>query len=577
MALARLWIGAAAALASSAARALAAAGLCAAAALAARAVYAGFVTLPLRRLPGPWYTKITGLERKLYAWRHREHHYFMLMFERYGPLVRVAPDKVGVGEVGMFRKMMASHDLTKSKMYSDFALAGENVFTTRSPDFNKIRRRQMGPAFAASHIHRMEPLIMAEGVDRLCQLFDAQIRAASDGSKRARAATNVHRAFTMMTTDLISSLVFGRPLDGVNALIRAVEAPQAHGGAWAERHGSSGDDSDCDGDGDGDGDGNDDCGGEKREPIIGAMIGTMLLMGLVAELPFLRWLPARFAPRALAQLYAMRDRYLGFAYNAVVGYRRRMARAGAKRADGAGRVDILGMLIAAEDPETGARMTDWEIASESTVLLAAGTDTSANVLANCVRLLLLHPDAMSRARAEVRDAFPDGAQTITYAAATERLPFLGAVIWETLRLRSSSSGAWPRDAPRAGGITLGGHYIPPGAVLYGSVGGANLNPDTWAAPKAFVPERFLGPAGEARRRDVVSFGSGVRLCPGRRLAMVEITMALSTLLHKYDFGLVAPPAADDDYYSQLEEVCHITTGFANSERDFTFYVSARSD
>ncbi|KAJ2362915.1 hypothetical protein H4S01_004560 [Coemansia sp. RSA 2610] len=525
----------------------------------------GFFISPLRHIPGPWYTKLTGIERKYYAWRHKEHHYFMRLFERYGPIVRVGPSKVGVGEISMFRKLMSSHEMTKSQMYTDFSAVGENIFTTRSPEFNKTRRRQIGPAFAPAYVRRMEPLVRAAGIEQVCRLFDTQICAAKleHGEGRPRALTNLYYAFTMMATDVVSSLAYGRSFGAVDTLIAQAEAPLRLSEQNTPRQSQeSAEDKQIAGF----------AAQETPQTVLEYMLGTMMLMGLMAEAPFIDKLPVRLLPAGIRTLYMLRDKFMRFSCATVARYRAWMQ--GAEKLSG-GRNDILSAYITARDPETGATLSDREIASESTVLLAAGTDTTANLMVNCVRLLLRHPAKYARVRAELQNAFPGGAATIGFLEAQAKLPYLNAVIYETMRLRASTSGVWPRDSPRRTGVTIGGYFVPPGVVICGSIGGVHMNPETWPQPKAFAPERFLGSHGELRKRNVVAFSAGIRVCPGRHLAIMELTMALSTVLLKYELAPVDEPK-HADYFDEVDEVCHITTTFRQPERDCNFLISHSS-
>ncbi|KAJ2804748.1 hypothetical protein H4R20_002378, partial [Coemansia guatemalensis] len=131
---------------------------------------------------------------------------------------------------------MSTYDMPKSQMYSDFAVVGENIFTTRRQEFNKARRRQVGPAFSVGYVRRMEPIIMTEGVDRVCRLIDIQLRVAcatntSDEAQQheqpqsqQKVLCNIYNAFSTMTTDLISSLAFGKRFGALDMLIEKEES-----------------------------------------------------------------------------------------------------------------------------------------------------------------------------------------------------------------------------------------------------------------------------------------------------------------------------------------------------------------
>jgi len=64
----------------------------------------------------------------------------------------------------------------------------------------------------------------------------------------------------------------------------------------------------------------------------------------------------------------------------------------------------------------------------------------------------------------------------------------------------------------------------------------------------FVPERWLDEGAERGRLKRLSmpFGAGPRICPGRYLALLEIKLAMATLLGRFDIESIdtsdgAPP------------------------------------
>ncbi|KAJ2865922.1 hypothetical protein FB639_005065, partial [Coemansia asiatica] len=64
----------------------------------------------------------------------------------------------------MFKKTMGSR-MAKSKMYEDFAVVGENIFTTRNREFNRMRRGQMGKVFKHPSVVQMQQLVYEDGID----------------------------------------------------------------------------------------------------------------------------------------------------------------------------------------------------------------------------------------------------------------------------------------------------------------------------------------------------------------------------------------------------------------------------
>jgi cytochrome P450 len=68
----------------------------------------------------------------------------------------------------------------------------------------------------------------------------------------------------------------------------------------------------------------------------------------------------------------------------------------------------------------------------------------------------------------------------------------------------------------------------------------------WQEPEEFRPERFLA-TGTSARADYLPFGLGPRLCIGRDMALLELLVLLSELLHGHAVTLpegTEPPGRD---------------------------------
>ena len=181
----------------------------------------------------------------------------------------------------------------------------------------------------------------------------------------------------------------------------------------------------------------------------------------------------------------------------------------ARRADPGRDAGILGMLADARD-EDGDCLSDREIRDDLVTLVLAGHETTATTLAWVVDLLLHHPQACERVRAE--------------AFAGERA-YTEAVINETLRL-------WP-PAPITGRMTagryqLGDYTLEPGTRIVLLLDVINRDPQAYPDPDAFRPERFLGARPQSSAW--VPFGGGIKRCIGAAFAMCELVTVLHTLL-----------------------------------------------
>jgi cytochrome P450 len=152
-------------------------------------------------------------------------------------------------------------------------------------------------------------------------------------------------------------------------------------------------------------------------------------------------------------------------------------------------------------------------------LLLAGHETTATGLAWTFDLLLHHPEAQARLVAELEAGEPE---------------YLDAVIEESLRIRPVVPITGRLLHRRA---TLCGYSLDPGTVVLVAIYMAHTNPDTFAEPFAFRPERFLDDGPETY--SWVPFGGGTRRCIGAAFAQMEMRVVLRTVL-----GSVRLEAAD---------------------------------
>ncbi|PIA37427.1 hypothetical protein AQUCO_03000184v1 [Aquilegia coerulea] len=124
---------------------------------------------------------------------------------------------------------------------------------------------------------------------------------------------------------------------------------------------------------------------------------------------------------------------------------------------------------------------------------------------------------------------------------TYKLPYLQAVVKETLRLRM----AIPLLVPHMNlhDAKLGGFDIPAESKILVNAWWLANNPEHWKNPEEFRPERFLEEESkvEANGNDFryLPFGVGRRSCPGIILALPILGITLGRLVQ--NFELLPPP------------------------------------
>ena len=200
----------------------------------------------------------------------------------------------------------------------------------------------------------------------------------------------------------------------------------------------------------------------------------------------------------------------------------------ARRGARAVSADLLSLLLAARDEETGEGMTDTQLRDEVLTFFAAGHETTALALTWTLYLLSRHPAVERRLHDEVDRVPGDGETTF---ADVEALSYTRMVIEEAMRLfppvYSLSRTALADDE-------VGGHRIRAGSVVNISPYVTHRNPRLWRDPLRFDPERFTPDRVKERHRYAyLPFGGGPRICIGRGFAMAEACLVLAAIARAY--------------------------------------------
>jgi pimeloyl-[acyl-carrier protein] synthase len=164
---------------------------------------------------------------------------------------------------------------------------------------------------------------------------------------------------------------------------------------------------------------------------------------------------------------------------------------------------ISALLTGEAYGERGERLNPDELFANSILLLAAGHETTTNLIGNGVLALLRNPE-------QLRDLRKHKEELIA-GAVDELLRYDPPVQWMS-RVTGET-------------MTLGEQEIPRGEILLASVGAANRDPAVFPDP-----ERL-----DIRRTDNrhLSFGAGGHFCLGAALARMEAETAIGTLITRY--------------------------------------------
>ncbi|MER8029705.1 cytochrome P450 [Streptomyces bauhiniae] len=199
-----------------------------------------------------------------------------------------------------------------------------------------------------------------------------------------------------------------------------------------------------------------------------------------------------------------------------------------RRAGNTDHGDLLSALVAARDPDDGNRgLTDAEISDTIAAVFLAGTETTASALASALDLLARHPEIERRLHAEVDSVLRGSPAT---HADVSRLLLTERVITEALRLYAP---VWFITRTVTRDTHLGGHPLPAGASIAYSPHLIHHQPDLYAAPETFNPDRWDPKRSQPPRHAFIPFASGPRKCIGDTFAMTEATLTLATIAARW--------------------------------------------
>jgi cytochrome P450 len=192
------------------------------------------------------------------------------------------------------------------------------------------------------------------------------------------------------------------------------------------------------------------------------------------------------------------------------------------------REDLLSLLVHAE--AEGDKLTENELLATCVLLLVAGHETTANLIANAVLALLRHPDQLATLRAR-----PD---------------LVDGCVEEALRY----------DAPvqltsrvARGPLPIGDIELPVGGMALMLIAAANRDPEVFDDPDRFDITRR--PGGH------LAFAAGIHFCLGAGLARLESAVALDAFARKLVAPRLAEPTVEYKVNINLRGPAHLDVTF----------------
>ncbi|KAJ2987771.1 hypothetical protein NUW58_g4323 [Xylaria curta] len=475
----------------------------------ARGLYNAFLH-PLRKYPGPFLHRMTTLPRAIHLIRGRLPFEVKSLHDRYGPVVRIAPDELAFSSPQAWRDIYGhkagQEEFPKyAGVYRAFKHMPVSIVTSDATEHGLLRRL-LAVGFSDRAMREQEPIICSYVNLLVSRLKDAAqtLWLLLISSKRG-GCQDMTEWYTRTTFDIIGDLTFGA--EGFGCLKNARSHP------WVRLITTA----------------------IRQQAVVLALI-SLGLRGPIA------WVHKTLG------VFADND------HNRIV--KEKVA----QRIKDGERSDLLDGLIRNKE------LSLEKLTSNAAVLIPAGSETTATLLSGVTYFLTTHVDMLRRLENEVRSAFQSD-EEITFASVTN-LSFMLACLNETMRFYPPLVTGLPRQTHKD--AIISGEFVPRGvssppflSTLTVFPAWRNwekyaINHDEryWKNPEEFAPTRWMGdPEYKNDQLDAMQpFSAGPRNCIGRNLAYAEARLVLAKIVYNFDMTL-----ADD------------SRGWLNDQKAFTVW------
>lgn len=244
-------------------------------------------------------------------------------------------------------------------------------------------------------------------------------------------------------------------------------------------------------------------------------------------LPILKWFGFKGFQKRIEKLGMKMDQL----FREMIEDRRRRERGKEART-------VIDVLLSLQEID-GEQYSDELIKGTILTLIAAGTHTTSGTMEWAMSLILNHPDSQLKARDEIDKQV--GQNRLVDYTDVQNLVYLNNCIKETLRLFPTVPLLLPHESSSE--CTVEGFSIPSNTMLFANAYAIHRDPENWAEPTAFKPERFED-GGLHASKIYFPFGLGRRSCPGEGLAMQVVGLALGALIQCFEWERIGKEMVD---------------------------------
>ncbi|EKM60141.1 uncharacterized protein PHACADRAFT_206323 [Phanerochaete carnosa HHB-10118-sp] len=522
---------------------------------------------PLASIPGPWYAAVSGFWITTHVVRMRQCRTVQDLFDTYGPIVRIGPNKIAFCDAGTMRSVYCVHKFDKSAYYKSIITNNnDHAMTTLPHAEHAIRKKSYAPHYTPANLSLFQP-----------ELHDLALKLTDILSTRP-SSVDVLDLFRHLMIDVVACAVFGTRTGSLDNWNKGTRDPLGIAVYDFPKRG-----------------------------IMRSAVPTWAWK-LVSKIPNARFREVCNSDSIIAEfvgsrLYETRANTQAASLTTPVspcfptsvssaldhmeksdlsalGY----PNGSESHVGDEHKMPLIQRLLVTKAPagdkdHKDVVAIDRDIVSEAMGHLIAGVDTSSTSLSYMFWELSRRRDVMQRLQAEIDEIMPDP-RVIPDASVFNKCEYLNAFIKESLRLYGAAPSLLERVVPspsspsrpshltkpsskpnsRAGSrntspsrsvspilstarheeFDMMGYALPPGTIVATQAWSMHRAEDVFPSAETFLPERWLMDTraereGEEERlarmhQYFMPFGVGTRLCGGQNLAQLVARIVVAVVV-----------------------------------------------
>lgn len=383
---------------------------------------------PLAGYPGPLICKVTKLWTAYLVHRGDRHRYYLALYAKYGPFVRIGPNQLMIADIDAIPTVMGPKPFRKGERYGVTSQSSTPRNMINLVDFHEhaARRKLWEPSMNTSAVQE-HTVFIAKRLGNLCRSLEISGRKAE--------TVDLAGVISCFAFDVMGDFAFA---GGFNLLEQ---------------------------------------GGDKNgyARAVEGSLGFQEALGAVPwSNPFLNLiLLLRFGKELL--------HFKEFAYETV---KARVVKGGKYR-------DLFYYMLD-EGGQGTPVLTLPNLMTEATLAIAAGSDTSSTTITNILYYLISHPKVLARLRNEIDSEFPAGAEIVVGTTLTNMKYLNAVLNETLRLQPVIPSGTQRELLKGKGPVTVAGRIIPEGTTVqippYIVQRSSEYFPED---PECFRPERWL--------------------------------------------------------------------------------------